>query len=62
METEKYMCLGSMIAAGLVIFVFLLDLLLSFPFSRVSVVVDVMFCLGAALVLWQGIEAYREFR
>ncbi len=62
METEKFLCLSSVVAAGLVIFIFLLDLALKFPFSRVSPLIDIMFLLGAGLVLWQGLESYREFR
>lgn len=62
METEKYLCFFAMIAAGLVILVFLLDAATGLPFGGASKVLDILFILGAALVLWQGIESYREFR
>jgi threonine/homoserine/homoserine lactone efflux protein len=62
MDLEKRLCLGSVIASGLVILIFLLDLIVGFPFQKVSIMIDIMFLLGAGLVLWQGIESYREFR
>jgi hypothetical protein len=62
MEFEKILCYLSLFVAGLVTLVFLLDLLLGFPFNRASWFLDVMFIIGGGFVLWQGIEAFRELR
>jgi hypothetical protein len=62
METEKILCLSSMVIAGLVVLLFLLDAATSFPFGRRAIVLDVLFALGGGFVLWQGFETYREFR
>jgi hypothetical protein len=60
METEKILCLGAMIIAGLLTLIFLLDVALGIPFARVSIVLDIMFIIGGAFVLWQGYDTYRE--
>lgn len=62
METEKLLTIISLVVAGLVILVFLLDLALGFPFNRPSAVLEIMFVLGGAFVMWQGIETYLEYR
>jgi threonine/homoserine/homoserine lactone efflux protein len=62
METEKVLCYASLIGAGLVTFIFLLDVLLGFPFGRASAALDILFIIGGAFVLWQGYETYRELR
>jgi hypothetical protein len=61
METEKYLCYGAMGAAGLVAVVFLLDIVIGLLGGQ-SAVLDIMFILGAAFVLWQGFETTRELR
>jgi hypothetical protein len=61
MDLEKSLTLASMIIAGLLLLIFALDLALGFPFGRANLVLDILFALGAALVLWQGIETYREY-
>lgn len=62
MQTEKVLCWLSMIVAGLVLVTFLVDLILAMPFGRASLVLDILFVIGAAFVLWQGIETNRELR
>ncbi len=62
METEKVLCYSSLIGAGLVTLLFALDLFLKIPFGGASRVLDVLFVLGGAFVLWQGFETYRELR
>ncbi|HWE40256.1 MAG TPA: hypothetical protein VG406_27135 [Isosphaeraceae bacterium] len=62
METEKILCYLSLAVAGLVTLIFLLDAILGIPFGRTSILLDIMFVLGGAFVLWQGIETYRELR
>jgi hypothetical protein len=60
METPKVLCYIAMIVAGLVCLIFTLDLTLKL-LGR-NPVLDVMFILGGAFVLWQGIETARELR
>lgn len=62
METEKLLTIVSLVVAGLVILIFLLDAAVKFPFGRPNIVLDVMFILGGGFVLWQGIETYLEYR
>ena len=62
MSSEKMLCLVSMIVAGLVVLVFLLDAALGMPFGRASILLDILFVVGAAFVLWQGFETNRELR
>ena len=61
METEKLLCYGAMGAAGLVAVIFILDMALGLLGGQ-SMVLDIMFILGAAFVLWQGFETTRELR
>lgn len=61
MEIEKLLCYGSMGAAGLVAVIFLLDVVAQVLGGQ-SIVLDVMFIVGAAFVLWQGFETSRELR
>jgi hypothetical protein len=60
METEKILCYASMAVAGIVALIFLLDLALGL-FGRV-IIMDILFILGAAFILWQGFETARELR
>jgi uncharacterized membrane protein len=62
METEKILCWVAMIVAGLVTLIFLLDAALGLPFSRANIVLDIIFVIGGAFVLWQGFETYKEFK
>jgi hypothetical protein len=62
METDKVLCFSSLIGAGLITFIFLLDATLKVPFGGASRALDILFIIGGALVLWQGFETYRELR
>ena len=57
---EKWLCLAAMIAAGIIVLVFGLDLATGIPFDRAGKATDIMFMVAAALVLWQGLETWRE--
>jgi arginine exporter protein ArgO len=61
METEKLLCYGSMGVAGLVAALFLLDIVAQLLGGQ-SILLDIMFIVGAAFVLWQGFETSRELR
>jgi threonine/homoserine/homoserine lactone efflux protein len=60
MEIERVLCYGALIVAGLVCLVFLLDL--SVGLLGRNPILDLLFIIGGAFVLWQGIETAREFR
>ncbi len=60
MDTEKVLTYAAMIVAGLVGLIFLLDATLK-VLGR-NIVLDILFILGAAFVIWQGYETTREFR
>ena len=60
METDKVLTYAAMSVAGLVALIFLLDATLS-VLGR-NIVLDVLFIIGAALVIWQGYETSRELR
>lgn len=61
MGAEKVLCYLSMGVAGLVALLFLLDAAIGL-LGRVSIVLDILFIVGALLVLWQGFETSRELR
>ncbi len=59
---EKGLCWASMGVAGLLLLLFLLDVLLGIPFSKVSVVVDILGILTSGLVLYLAYDAYKDLR
>ena len=61
MEFDKLLCYGAMGTAGVVALIFVLDIVMQVLGGQ-SIVLDVMFILGSALVLWQGFETSRELR
>ena len=60
MEIEKLITYSSIGVAALVCLVFLLDLAAGI-FGR-QIAMDVLFILGGAFLLWQGIETVLELR
>lgn len=56
---EKWFCFGSMGAAGLVLVLFLLDLVLGFPFGGSSLI-DIFGLITAGIVFFLGFDAYRD--
>jgi hypothetical protein len=60
METEKVITYTALGVAGLVCLIFLLDLAAGI-FGR-NVAMDIMFILGSAFLLWQGVETMLELR
>lgn len=59
---EKWLCWGSMGAAGLVCLLFLLDLIFGVPFGQISRVVDIISILGSGLVFYLAWDALRDLR
>ncbi len=60
METEKVLSLVSMIIAGLITVLFVVDAAVGVPFGHASRLFDILIALGGGLVLWQAIDTYRE--
>lgn len=59
---EKWLCFGSMGVAGLLVLLFLLDLVAGFPFGRASALVDIVGLLASAVVLYLGFDALKDLR
>ena len=59
---EKWFCWGSMGVAGLLLLLFLLDVLLEIPFGRLSPTVDIVGVISCAILLYLGWNAYRDIR
>ena len=59
---EKWLCWISMGVAGLLFLLFLLDILLKFPFSQVSMTVDILGLITCGLVAYLAWDAYRDLR
>jgi hypothetical protein len=48
--------------AGFLLLLFLLDLILGFPFGRMSTIVNVVAILACSAVLYMGWDAYQDIR
>jgi hypothetical protein len=59
---EKWLCWGSMGVAGLLLLLFLTDLLLGIPFSRLSLTVDIFGLLASGVVLYLAYDASKDLR
>lgn len=60
MNLKKILCMTAMVFAGILGLIFLLDLLLGMPFGRSDIYTDIFVILAAGLLIWQGIETWRE--
>mgnify|MGYP001093252675 CR=1 FL=1 len=60
MQTEKVLTYSAIGVAGIVMLIFLLDLVAGI-FGR-NIAMDILFILGAGFLLWQGIETILELR
>jgi hypothetical protein len=60
METEKVITYSAIAVAGITILVFLLDLAVGIFGQYIAM--DVLFILGGAFLLWQGIETIFELK
>jgi hypothetical protein len=59
---EKWLCWGAIGVAGLMLLLFLLDIIVGIPFGGLSVTVDVFGILASGLVLFLGWDALRDLR
>jgi hypothetical protein len=60
MRLQKVLCGSALAIAGLLALVFLLDLAIKIPFGRFSWSTDVLVVLASALIIWQGLETWKE--
>jgi hypothetical protein len=60
LSMEKWLCWVSMGIAGFLLLLFLLDLVLGFPFGSLSQVVDIIGLITCGLVLYLGWDASRD--
>ena len=56
----KVLVLAAFVISALLFIVFLADALIAFPFRRPSLVLDILFIIGAALIGYLAFETYRE--
>jgi hypothetical protein len=59
---EKGLCWASMGVAGLLLLLFVLDIVTGIPFSKVSPVVDIIGIVTSGLVLYLAYDAYKDLR
>jgi hypothetical protein len=59
---EKRLCYGAMGVSGFLLLLFLLDLVLGFPFGQINTFVDIVGILASALVLYLAYDAFRDLR
>lgn len=59
---EKWLCWGSIGLAGVLLILFLLDLILGIPFGGIGVTINILGILACGLVGYLGWESYKELR
>jgi hypothetical protein len=59
---EKWLCWGAMGISGFMVALFLLDLVIGFPFGKLSLVVDILGVAACAIVLFLGWDAAKDLR
>lgn len=59
-KTIKNMILGSMVAAGLVALAAIADLATGYPFGGKNMVMNIMFIVSAALVIYMAYDSYQD--
>jgi len=62
LSMEKWMCLATMGVSGLLLVLFLLDLILSIPFAGVSKPLDVILAVACGFAVYLGWDAYQDVR
>lgn len=62
---DKKMCIGSLAVAGVMLFLFLLDLFVGFPFGGSGsqfLVIDIFGVIASGILGYLAFSAYREVR
>ena len=62
LSMEKWLCWVSMGVSGFLLLLFLLDLVLKFPFGGLSLVADILGILSCGAVLYLGWDAFKDVR
>jgi hypothetical protein len=62
LSMEKRLCFGSMGVSGFLLLLFLLDLILGFPFGGINYFVDILGILASGVVLYLGYDAFKDLR
>lgn len=62
LSMEKWMCWASMGVSGFLLLLFLLDLLLKFPFGRLNPILDILAILACGAVLYLSWDAFQDLR
>ena len=56
------MCWGSLSVAGILLLLFIMDIITKFPFGGLSTTVDILGILAAVILLYLSFETLRELR
>jgi hypothetical protein len=62
---DKKMCIGALAVAGVMLFLFLLDLIVGFPFGGPGsqfLIIDIFGLLASGILGYLAFSAYREVR
>lgn len=59
---DKWLCWGALGVSGLMFVIFLLDLLLGWPFGRVSAALDIFTLIAALVIAYLAWDTYKEVR
>jgi hypothetical protein len=62
LSMEKWFCWGAMGVAGLLLLLFVLDLVMNVPFGGVWKGVDIMLILASSLVIYLAYDAFRDIK
>ncbi len=62
LSMEKWFCWGAMGVAGLLLVLFVLDLVMGMPFGGIWKTVDVVLIAASALVLYLAYDAFRDIK
>ncbi len=62
LSMEKWLCWGAMGASGFFLLLFVLDLVLGFPFGRLNLFVNILAILSCGAVLYLGWDASKDLR
>jgi len=59
---EKWLCWGSIGLSGVLLILFLLDMILGIPFGGIGWLINILGVLACGLVGYLGWESYKELR
>jgi len=59
---EKWLCWGSLGLSGILLLLFLLDMIVGIPFGGIGMVVNIIGILACGLVGYLAWESFRELR